>query len=352
MTPGRTADSQLAFAIVTHRPYRWLDGTVTLVSTAQRSTSPSFVQQGGVAEHEDQIQLLHYAQQHPRLGVRVWPPGRRQVSPWASPSPNHPSPCASPSPLLSLRVCPPGRRLVILCLEFIHPSPWPLSHVTHTAHLPRQVAARPLHVPLPLASPSPNPHRPPPQASSCVFCPRATPPGLSLTQPTPPTSPGKSLRVLSTCHSLLANSRDRDFIWVDLQGVESEMEAVSRAVQQLGMRKQVRMGGPHFEKTDFTYYSPFERVKNLIMGEPLRQKPISPILIFFTSTCFTHTHVVTSLPMPSLCRSFTPPTHPAGTAARTAPYSPTSPCQAPCISPPSAPRKAFQAAWPTKRRAK
>jgi hypothetical protein len=35
-------------------------------------------------------------------------------------------------------------------------------------------------------------------------------------------------------------SKDRDFIWVDLQGVESEMEAVSRAVYQLGMRKQVR----------------------------------------------------------------------------------------------------------------
>jgi len=34
-------------------------------------------------------------------------------------------------------------------------------------------------------------------------------------------------------------SKDRDFIWVDLQGVESEMEAVSRAVYQLGMRKQV-----------------------------------------------------------------------------------------------------------------
>ena len=73
-------------------------------------------------------------------------------------------------------------------------------------------------------------------------------------------SPGKSLRVLSTCHSLLANSRDRDFIWVDLQGVESEMEAMSRAVQQLGMRKQVSMGGPHFEKTDFTHYSPTGRV--------------------------------------------------------------------------------------------
>ena len=104
-----------------------------------------------------------------------------------------------------------------------------------------------------------------------------------------PRGSGKSLRVLSSCHSLLANrsvgayhssvpiatvalllfvllswrphlthlvrflsyrsyfvlaigtccSKDRDFIWVDLQGVESEMEAVSRAVYQLGMRKQV-----------------------------------------------------------------------------------------------------------------
>jgi hypothetical protein len=36
---------------------------------------------------------------------------------------------------------------------------------------------------------------------------------------------------------LQRSTRNRDFIWIDFQGVGSDMEAISRAVYQLGLRQ-------------------------------------------------------------------------------------------------------------------
>jgi hypothetical protein len=79
-----------------------------------------------------------------------------------------------------------------------------------------------LHSPL-LSNPTPLPHSTP---SPLHPTPLPSPPHPSL-YPLPlplpsPLPPGKSLRVLSTCHSLLANSKDRDFVWIDLAGTETE----------------------------------------------------------------------------------------------------------------------------------
>ena len=48
---------------------------------------------------------------------------------------------------------------------------------------------------------------------------------------------GKTQRVLSTCHTLLSTSRNKDFVWVDFNGIGSDMEAISRVVYQLGLRQ-------------------------------------------------------------------------------------------------------------------